>query len=68
VRIVRGPADETELDLTGSRPGRGAYVHRRRGCVEGAFARGSLWRALRTSVSKERAATLRAEIEEELTA
>jgi uncharacterized protein len=65
VRIVRGPAGEAEVDRTGSAPGRGAYVHRRLECVDAAFVRGSLARALRTSVSKERAATLRADIEEE---
>ncbi|HJS27143.1 MAG TPA: YlxR family protein [Actinomycetota bacterium] len=65
VRVVRGSAGEAELDRTGSAPGRGAYVHRRLECMDEAFVRGSLSRALRTSVSKERAATLRADIEEE---
>lgn len=62
IRIVRGPTGEVELDLTGSAPGRGAYLHRRLECLEAAFARGSLGRALRTSVSAERAATLMANI------
>ena len=72
IRIVRGSSGEAELDRTRSAPGRGAYLHRVRACVELAFARGSPARALRTSVSADRAATLMADImtsvEEELRA
>ncbi|HJU57409.1 MAG TPA: YlxR family protein [Actinomycetota bacterium] len=62
IRIVRGPAGEAVLDPSGSAPGRGAYLHRVRACVEIAFSRGSLTRALRTGVSADRAATLMASI------
>ncbi len=62
VRIVRGPASEVEVDLTGSAPGRGAYLHPVSSCVEQACARGALARALRTSFSAERAATLMANV------
>jgi predicted RNA-binding protein YlxR (DUF448 family) len=47
-------------------PGRGAYVHRRRACVEVALARGAVARVLRTGLDEHGAATLRAEIEGEL--
>jgi predicted RNA-binding protein YlxR (DUF448 family) len=60
---VGSSTGEAALDITGSAPGRGAYVHRSSRCVELAFARGRLVRALGGGVSAERAATLRANIE-----
>lgn len=59
-------------DPNASRPGRGAYVHRRRGCVEAALAGGRLGRALRLGPAsglgpgQDGAATLMADIEGEL--
>jgi uncharacterized protein len=53
-------------DAAASSPGRGAYLHRDRACVEAALARGALARALRTSLDEHGAATLRTEIEGEL--
>jgi predicted RNA-binding protein YlxR (DUF448 family) len=47
VRVVRAPDGAVTLDPLGSAPGRGAYVHREQGCVEAAFARDGLARALR---------------------
>lgn len=33
VRVVRSPEGEVSLDLTGKKPGRGAYVCRSSGCL-----------------------------------
>jgi predicted RNA-binding protein YlxR (DUF448 family) len=54
------------MDLRGSEPGRGAYVHRRRACLEAALSHGALARALRTGLDEHGPATLRADIEGEL--
>jgi hypothetical protein len=66
IRIVRTPENEVELDLEGKRSGRGAYVCRRPECVQGAFSKNVLDRALRFSVSDESKQTLRRKLEEEL--
>lgn len=63
VRVARSPAGPVALDPTGSAAGRGAYVHPVAGCVEEAFRRGAFARALRTGLSPEEAARLRADIE-----
>ena len=55
-----------EIDIRQVLPGRGAYLHRRRACVEAAFARGAVARVLRTGLDEHGAATLRADIEGEL--
>ncbi len=62
LRVARGP-DMVTLDLSGRAPGRGAYVHDDRDCVEAALARGALWRALRTGADADAAARLRRQIE-----
>jgi uncharacterized protein len=66
VRLVAVAGGSVRMDLQGSEPGRGAYVHRRRACLEAALSRGALARALRTGLDEHRAATLRADIEGEL--
>ncbi|HEY7660957.1 MAG TPA: YlxR family protein [Actinomycetota bacterium] len=63
VRVARGPDGHARIDETGRAPGRGAYVHRDRSCVEAALGRGSLERALRAGLDEQGAATLRAMIE-----
>ncbi len=65
LRIARSPDGVVTLDESGSAPGRGAYVHRDRGCVESALARGALWRALRTGPDQDAADRLRRQIEGE---
>jgi hypothetical protein len=52
-------------DVGAVAPGRGAYVHRERACVEAAIARGTLARALGTGLREDGEATLRAEIGKE---
>jgi uncharacterized protein len=66
VRIVAVAGGSVRMDLRGSEPGRGAYVHRRRACLEAALSHGALARALRIGLDEHGAATLRADIEGEL--
>ncbi|HZD05359.1 MAG TPA: YlxR family protein [Longimicrobiales bacterium] len=65
LRVVRGPGGGVTVDPRGRAPGRGAYLHRRSGCLEAALARGALARALRTGLDPEEVARLRNEMERE---
>ena len=51
VRAVRTPQGTVEIDLTGKRAGRGAYVCARRLCWEEALKKGRLERALHITIS-----------------
>jgi len=53
VRLVRCPDGNIELDLSGRKAGRGAYVCRRRECFDSAFQGNRLETALRTKISAE---------------
>jgi uncharacterized protein len=66
LRLIVGAGGSVRLDQSGSGPGRGAYVHRRRSCVEAALSRGALARGLRIGLDEHGAATLRTDIEGEL--
>ena len=48
VRLVRTPEGQVEVDSTGRRPGRGAYLCANRACWMAALKRKALNRALRT--------------------
>jgi hypothetical protein len=50
VRVVRTPEGRVEVDPTGKRNGRGAYVHLQRSCWEAAL-RGGLTHALKAQLS-----------------
>lgn len=63
LRVARSPEGRVAADPAGSAPGRGAYVHRAGDCIGEAFRRGAFARALRTGLSPEEAARLRADIE-----
>ncbi len=52
VRVVAGEGG-LRPDPSGSAPGRGAYLHATRACVEAASSRGALAKALRTGVSSD---------------
>ena len=52
VRVVRTPEGRVEVDLTGKRNGRGAYIHRSRLCWEAALTRGGLAHALKVGLSE----------------
>ncbi|WP_315297772.1 YlxR family protein [uncultured Actinomyces sp.] len=47
VRIVRSPDGAIHLDRTATLPGRGAWIHPDKGCVQRARARRALARAFR---------------------
>jgi uncharacterized protein len=59
-RIVRTPEGPVELDPTGKRNGRGAYLCGRPGCWDKALATNLLGRSLRTDLSPHAVAALRA--------
>lgn len=60
VRVVRTPEGRVELDPTGKRNGRGAYVHEARACWDEALKKERLARALKVTVPAADAETLQA--------
>jgi hypothetical protein len=52
VRIVRTPAG-VEVDLTGKKPGRGAYLCRQQACWQEAMRKNRLEAALKTKLSAD---------------
>lgn len=60
VRVVRTLEGTVEVDATGKRNGRGAYLCSRRECWEEALKKDRLGRALRTTISAEDRTKLRA--------
>jgi predicted RNA-binding protein YlxR (DUF448 family) len=57
-RIVRSPTGEIQLDPTGKKAGRGAYLCRQRSCWEQALKGKHLERALKAEFSLEERAML----------
>lgn len=53
VRVVRTPEGRVELDATGKKNGRGAYVHESRTCWDEALKKDRLGRALKVAVPPE---------------
>ena len=53
VRVVRTPESRIELDLTGKKPGRGAYLHPDFTCWEQALKKGRLEAALKTKLTPD---------------
>ncbi len=51
VRVVRTPAGEVEVDPTGKKNGRGAYLHSDPACWDSALKRKSLQHALKTDLT-----------------
>jgi predicted RNA-binding protein YlxR (DUF448 family) len=60
VRIVRTPTDTVEVDETGKRAGRGAYLCRARECWDTALKKKALEYALKTAISLEDKTVLQA--------
>jgi uncharacterized protein len=58
--LVRTSDEHVEVDLTGKKPGRGAYLCNRASCWDLALKRDRLSMALKTKVSTEDQAILRA--------
>ncbi|MGB9802525.1 RNase P modulator RnpM [Desulfofundulus sp.] len=53
IRVVRTPQDTVEIDPTGKRPGRGAYICPRRECLQKAVKGKRLEKALQRSIAPE---------------
>lgn len=53
IRIVKNKEDEISVDLTGKKPGRGAYICRDIKCLEMAFKTKRLEKNLGTKISEE---------------
>jgi predicted RNA-binding protein YlxR (DUF448 family) len=60
VRVVHTPEGRVELDPSGKRNGRGAYVHKARSCWDAAIAGGRLAHALKVALSDLERQTLEA--------
>lgn len=53
IRIVRTPEGEIHIDPSGKRSGRGAYVCPQESCIEKAFKRKQLEKALETGIGPQ---------------
>jgi predicted RNA-binding protein YlxR (DUF448 family) len=53
VRVVRTPDAGIQVDATGKRAGRGAYIHPRAECWQNALQRRAVERALETTLTTE---------------
>ena len=53
VRIVRSPEGEISVDLTGKKPGRGAYICPNLECMNKVLKSKRLERSLETTISQE---------------
>ena len=62
IRVVRNKEGEVSLDLTGKKPGRGAYLCRNIQCLEKSFKTKRLERNLETKISEEICNKLKEEI------
>lgn len=60
IRLVRTPEGQVEIDPTGRRPGRGAYLCPRRDCWQEALKRRALNRALRVVLTPQEISRLQA--------
>ena len=65
LRIVRSKEGETSIDLTGKKPGRGAYICKSIECFEKSFKTKRLERNLGGKISEEIYVKLRDEINNE---
>ncbi len=59
VRVVRTPEGAVEVDPSGKRAGRGAYLCAQRSCWDEALKKGRLAQALRTTISSDHRDALR---------
>ncbi len=63
IRIVRTPEGTVEIDRTGKRNGRGAYICPHKECLEKAIKAKRLGKALKHNINQEVYTMLRQEIE-----
>ncbi|MDI3316530.1 MAG: YlxR family protein [Bacillota bacterium] len=66
LRLVRTPDGEIQVDPTGKRPGRGAYLHADPACVERGLVPARLERAFRLRPAPEVVTELRRSVERAL--
>jgi uncharacterized protein len=62
IRIVKNKDGEVSVDLTGKKPGRGAYICRSNECLEKAFKTRRLEKNLETKIDEAVYARLKEEI------
>ncbi|WP_027634223.1 RNase P modulator RnpM [Clostridium hydrogeniformans] len=65
IRIVKSPEGDVSLDLTGKKPGRGAYICKSEACLEKAFKSKRLNKNLETNIKEDIYASLKEEIDNE---
>ena len=65
VRVILTPDEKIELDLTGKKNGRGAYICRSRECLEKALRTHGLERSLKAAMPEEIAQDLIKELEKD---
>ncbi len=53
IRVVRNPEGEVDIDTTGKKPGRGAYICPDRACLEKAFKAKRIERNLQVSLPSD---------------
>ncbi|MBQ7655956.1 MAG: YlxR family protein [Clostridia bacterium] len=63
LRVVRSPEGEVSIDVTGRKPGRGAYVCHSADCLKRAIKQKQLERAFECALGEETHASLLAELE-----
>jgi len=63
LRLVRSPEGEVSIDLTGRKPGRGAYVCHSAECLKKAIRQKQLERAFECPLGEEAHASLLRELE-----
>ena len=64
IRVVKSPEGEISVDITGKKPGRGAYICRNEGCLRKAQKSKQLERALECGMTHELYDHLASEIAE----
>ena len=65
IRVLRTPQGEIELDITGKKSGRGAYICKSKSCFDKAYKSKRLERCLETQIPDEIYDRLEQEMEEE---
>lgn len=63
LRVVKSPEGAVSIDVTGRKPGRGAYVCKSAVCLEKAIRQHQLERAFECALSEETKAALAQELE-----
>lgn len=64
IRVVHTPEGEVLMDKTGRKNGRGAYICKKKECLEKAFKSGAFNRTFKINISPEVLDNLKAEMEE----